>query len=291
MQTGFIKIDGKMYYFDPNLKDENDIEGLKFIPSKSGIYKIDNKYYYIYSNNSIYKSSTSGKKKIGNKYYYIYSNGTVFVGGWKKINNKNHYFTTSGAKIGWAKIGKYYYYFSSTGILNVNTIVGKYYVNKSGKRITTKTSMEAVKLVNKISKNKKNNTKAKKLKACYNYIYKTYKYKRSYAKPTSKGKNWTSYYAYQMYKKKKGNCYNYASSFAYCAKVLGYDARVVTGKIVALGGGMTPHGWVEIKHSNGKLYLYDPNMQKNYKNINSYQRTYKKPPFGIKKQKVYPINL
>ncbi|WP_181965910.1 hypothetical protein [Anaerofustis stercorihominis] len=77
MQTGFIKIDGKMYYFDPNLKDENDIEGLKFIPSKSGIYKIDNKYYYIYSNNSIYKSSTSGKKKIGNKYYYIYSNGTV----------------------------------------------------------------------------------------------------------------------------------------------------------------------------------------------------------------------
>ena len=66
-----------MYYFDPNLKDENDIEGLKFIPSKSGIYLKAGKFYYFSADGIVKEVSKSGIYKIDNKYYYIYSHGTV----------------------------------------------------------------------------------------------------------------------------------------------------------------------------------------------------------------------
>lgn len=84
----------------------------------------------------------------------------------------------------------------------------------------------------------------------------------------------------------------YASSFAYCAKVLGYDARVVIGKVGVWGGAPSaPHGWAETKTSSGKIYMYDPNMQMYTPGVNSYKRTYSNPPRQYKKQKVYTIKL
>lgn len=75
-----------------------------------------------------------------------------------------------------------------------------------------------------------------------------------------------------MLSKKKGNCYRYAASFAYIARVLGYDSRVGVGKISSRRGGMTPHGWTEVKFGK-KWYMCDANMQKNYPSINSYKKT------------------
>ncbi len=110
---------------------------------------------------------------------------------------------------------------------------------------------------------------ATRLKECFTYLWKNYSYLRSYETPTA---SVLSSYAIDMFTNKQGNCYRYAAAFACIAKVLGYDARVDIGEISAIGGGMTPHGFAEVK-VNGTWYICDPNMQKNYPNINSYMVT------------------
>lgn len=259
-----------------------EADGSKFVPSASGVFQKDGKYYYFNADGSIYQAS--GKTKVNGRYYYFNKDNSLYVDGWKTINEKKNYFTKEGAAEGWKKIDNNHYYFSESADLQTNKIVGKYYVNKKGQRVTDKAAIEAVKIVKKVSKDKKNNTNSKKLRACYNII-KKYPYKRVYEDPLSLGKNWPSKYAYYFFSKKQGNCYKYASAFAYCAEVLGYDARVAVGRIWS-----SPHGWTEIK-INGKIYTYDPNMQRNNPGINSYKRTYKTVPYPYHKRKSVDIKL
>lgn len=62
------------------------------------------------------------------------------------------------------------------------------------------------------------------------------------------------------FKNRTGNCYVLAAMFCEMARLLGYDAHLINGKVplaAAHGGGYGPHGWVEIPE-NGTNYIYDP---------------------------------
>lgn len=279
MKTGWQTIGGAKYYFDT--KSGKALTGWKTI----------SKYKYYFTSDA---KMATGWKKIGSGRYYFLSNGKR-VSGWKTISGSKYYFTSDGrVTIGWKtikgaryyfdslgrmakgfkKIGKLTYYFSSAGKLQKNTIVGSsktgyYYVDSTGVRITTPEIKKAVAFVRKYTKS--GWSKSKKLKACYDALWKKYSYKRYKDSPTAKK---MPAYANNMFSQKKGNCYRYAAAYAYIARVLGYDSRVVAGKISCLHGGMTPHGWAEIKV--GKTwYICDANMQRNYPKINSYMRTEK----------------
>lgn len=162
-------------------------------------------------------------------------------------------------------------YYCRDGSVVKNQIVGNqkqgyYYVDSTGIRVTDKTTMLAVKFVR--SHTKDSDSKSTKLKKCYNYLSYHYKYKRTYENLYPKAKDMKSF-AYDMFSTKQGNCHRYAASFAYIAKVLGYECRVVVGQITSTHGGMTPHGWNEVKQ-NEKWYVCDPDLQSQ---VSSYMRT------------------
>lgn len=193
--------------------------------------------------------------------------------GWYTKKGKKYYYNSKGKPVtGWRTINKKKYYFNKKGVLQTNQIVGSkkagyYYVDSTGVRVTSSEIKLAVKFVT--AHTKTGWSQSKKLKACYEYLWKYTSYQRAYGLPNAS--NLSSYASY-MLKNKKGNCFQYAASFAAIAKVLGYESRVAVGSISSYSGGMTPHGWTEIK-VNGKWYLCDVNMQKEHPSINSYMKT------------------
>lgn len=70
--------------------------------------------------------------------------------------------------------------------------------------------------------------------------------------------NWDVSYAEDMFYRGHGDCFAFASAFAYLANSLGFEAKVISS-----GG----HGWAEIK---GKVC--DPNWAKGTGNIERYYR-------------------
>lgn len=241
--TGYKEIEDKAYYFgtDGILKES------EWIKTNNG------ETYYADSNGQLH---TGWKKENGKKYYFSEKNCQM-VTGWKKIDGKNYYFDT----------GK-----KNKGILQRNCIAGTKdcgygYVDAEGMKVTSQEIVSAVKFVNCYSSAK--DAKNVRLKKCYRALWKKYPYKRYYEKPSAKK---MSRYAQDMFTNKCGNCYRYAASFACIAKVLGYDARVAHGKISSTHGGMTPHGWTEIK-VKGHWYMCDANMQRNFPRISSYMRS------------------
>lgn len=64
-----------------------------------------------------------------------------------------------------------------------------------------------------------------------------------------------AWYAEYGFKNKKGNCYVKASTFCEMAKMLGYDAHLISGYVRSTKG-RSPHSWVEIDQ-DGRTYVYD----------------------------------
>lgn len=162
-------------------------------------------------------------------------------------------------------------YYCNKGTLEKNKIVGNntegyYYVDPIGVRVNDKATNLAVKFVRAHTKSKDSNSK--KLKKCYYYLSRNYSYKRYYTNLYPKAKDMKKF-ACDMFSSKEGNCHRYAACFAYIARVLGYDSRVVVGKISGYRGGMTPHGWTEVK-KDGKWYVCDPDMEMN--GVDSYMK-------------------
>ncbi len=171
------------------------------------------------------------------------------------------------ANDGYVKIsykGKKNSYYSKNGKLLTNQIVGNKkagyrYVDSTGIVIKDAVVQDAVNFVVKHSDASASNDK--RLRSCYQYLWKHYKYQRFYGGLSPKAKDMRSYAKY-MFKYKKGNCHRYAACFAYIARVLGYDSKVVVGSISSNRGGMTPHGWSLVK--KGKSWLVcDPDMELN----------------------------
>jgi len=266
MVTGWKTIDGSKYYFSTNADTLGQMA--------TGWQTISKSKYYFGTNGKM----VTGWKTISSSKYYFGTNGKM-VTGWKTISKSKYYFASNGKMVtGYKKIGSYKYYFSSKGVLQKSKIVGTKklgynYVDSAGRVVTSKEIKYAVNFVKAHTKDSW--SKSKKLKTCYNYLWKNYPYKRYYDKASAKK---MSTYAQQMFKNKKGNCYRYAASFACIARVIGYDSRVVNGGLRYRSGGWSYHGWTEVK-VNGKWYICDANMQRNYPKVNAYMRTESNYPY------------
>jgi glucan-binding repeat-containing protein len=99
--TGWVKKDGKTYYYD---EDAKLVKGLK---------KIGTSTYYF--------DATTGERKTGwqtinKKKYYFDPNKYTMKTGWQTINTKKYYFDpkTGEMKTGWQTISKKKYYFDTT---------------------------------------------------------------------------------------------------------------------------------------------------------------------------------
>ena len=114
------------------------------------------------------------------------------------------------------------------------------------------------------------------LKSAFDYVSYSFSYRNG-------NKHWSGWslsdstsqsYAVEMYNYGSGNCYRFASLFAWLARGLGYtDVVVRTGWVVGYSAPQAPHGWVTI---NG--YVCDPDMQHEASGRNWYWQTYASAP-------------
>ena len=173
-----------------------------------------------------------------------------------------------------------------------NKIVGSkakvyYYVDKTGRKVNTREIRQAVDFVMRNSK--AGDSRAKRLKACYRALQ-TYPY-FGMTNRAPKAKNLSSYARY-MFSRHRGDCYYYASTMAYIARVLGYDSRVAVGGVTARGPAapLSLHGWCEVKY--GKSWrMLDCSMQRAHLDRNLCLVTRKKYPFRLRCDKVYTMTV
>lgn len=171
--------------------------------------------------------------------------------GLKKIKEKVYYFDSKGVQhTGWQKIGGNYYFFrianGKAGYMKESEKINGITLKKNGMARLTKTSeaklnvlIKANKIVEKVTK--PNMSKSEKLKKCYQYASKNFRYRGSPA--FNRRSCWEITYALDMFDKGYGSCYSYGAALAFLANAVGYkDCYVISS-----GG----HGWTEI---NGKVY-------------------------------------
>lgn len=199
--------------------------------------------------------SVSGSEAAGLKNNQINKDITE---GWVRIKSETYYLKNGEKQTGWHKIGGKQYYFGKKGILQKNKIVGNKksgyaYVDSNGICVTDKVIQSAVKFVVENSSCK--DSQKKKLKSCYEALC-TYHYRRLGSDRPDAEK--MRPYASHMFKNKYGDCYRFASAFAYIARVLGYDSRF------CFDNTNTMHGWCEIK-TDGKWNVCDCTMKIAYK--------------------------
>lgn len=164
---------------------------------------------------------------------------------------------------------------------------GYYYVDKTGRKVNTKEIRQAVDFVMRNSK--AGDSRAKRLKACYRALQ-AYPY-FGMTNRAPKAKNLFSYARY-MFSRHRGDCYYYASTMAYIARVLGYDSRVAVGGVTARGPAapLSLHGWCEVKY--GKSWrMLDCSMQRAHHDRNLCLVTRKKYPFRLRCDKVYTMTV
>ena len=164
---------------------------------------------------------------------------------------------------------------------------GYYYVDKTGRKVNTREIRQAVDFVMRNSK--AGDSRAKRLKACYRALQ-AYPY-FGMTNRAPKAKNLFSYARY-MFSRHRGDCYYYASTMAYIARVLGYDSRVALGGVTARGPAapISLHGWCEVKY--GKSWrMLDCSMQRAHLDRNLCLVTRKKYPFRLRCDKVYTMTV
>ncbi len=118
-------------------------------------------------------------------------------------------------------------------------------------------------------------TRKEQLERCFNYLVSTTSYEKKIDVPLG---DWPSEYAKEILGTGKGSFYNYASAFAYIAKGLGYDSRIVTGTVQSDDGGKRPHAWTEVRVGDN-WYIFDAQMQK-VRGSGYYQVGYGSYPMG-----------
>lgn len=94
--------------------------------------------------------------------------------------------------------------------------------------------------------------------------------------------NWGLKEAKRFFFSDQRDCYGFAAAFYYLALYHGYDAKLVSGKVPRRGGVLASHGWVEIK-INGIVYVFDPDLQRQYPGHKFYKVTYANAPLRYRK--------
>ena len=163
---------------------------------------------------------------------YGITRGSLLITGWKTENGKKYYYKSNGKK----------------AMKEVLTIGGKQYAfDAKGVWIGEKSAAylqvykKAIALVNQITTDSMTDTQ--KLRACFD-VFKKFTERNPWI-PHYTGDGWVEKYANACFDTHSGNCMSYAVTFAYMAKVLGYEEIYCCNS----GG----HGWAEI----GGL-VYDP---------------------------------
>lgn len=251
MVTGWQTLKKKTYYFNKKGQMQKGWENI-------------GKYTYYFDKNGIMKT---GWQKIGKYTYYFNSKGKMLTG-WRTIKKKTYYFNKKGRmKTGWLKLDGKKYYMNEDGVRQTGYLeIGDktyYFKPKTGvmdpKKTVVKSKLEKLceSVVSKqVKTSDSNSTKLNKL---FKYVVNNYTYLRNSA---PSGQHWYRDYAYNMLNSKKGNCYGFAAVFACLAKeATGLDVRVATGYVPAVSGGVTPHGWCEVK-INGGWKVFDPDLYK-----------------------------
>jgi len=256
--VGFVQTDAGIVwqYTDGSVLKNNWLEmnGLKWHFDKNGVLQ-------------------TGLVTVGKKTYFLYANG-LYANGWQQI-------------------GDGIYFFNSDGSMAKNTTVNGFKIGADGKVVFTQQQLTAASNVAAAQTTASNTnisasaaqasvlsqgvtnqalanavmsilgqiitpgmTDDQKLLACYNYVIDTTSYKRTYETPTG---DFTGQYAMDIFTTHQGNCFRYASAFAYLAKGCGFDVNVTTGSIKAARGGVTPHGWAVV-NIGGVPYIFDPDM-------------------------------
>ncbi len=226
------------------------------------------------------------------------------------LDGKIYCLTSSGTLVinDWANIGGDFFYFGPDGAMVTNMIVDGFTVGADGRAIIPAAPVEPVveapveqvvaapvmntdsllaqtclNIINSVTNPAM--TQDQKLSAVYAYVVKNHKYNRTYETPSG---NWTGQYALELFTNGYGNCYRFACGFAYLAKALGYETKVITGNVHAARGGVTPHSWVEIFY-NGGWYICDPELQM-AKGRDLYMKTYANYPIKpLNKQLEWPV--
>lgn len=183
--------------------------------------------------------------------------------------------------------GKLYYYKNGELVKDKLGIkIGKKYYKISKKGVVTKVSEAAGRAGIQLEKIGRSSSKSKTLKKAFTWCSSKITYRASCGSPSS-GQSAAAYYAIYGFKNKRGDCNVMAATFYQMAKVLGYNAKYVTGLIISgtdSNGNVTysSHAWVTIKIS-GKTYVYDPNFAYVYHTLNNntqahsgYKMTYTK---------------
>ena len=104
-----------------------------------------------------------------------------------------------------------------------------------------------------------NATRLDLLRIAFNHSYQDFKYLRKSAYPLGKT-GWEIEDAKEMLESGRGNCYGFAAIFWAYARMLGYEARAVSGTCT---GTDQAHGWVII-NVDGEDYFFDPQWQYAY---------------------------
>ncbi len=139
-----------------------------------------------------------------------------------------------------------------------------YYFDETGSYSTGDASLDALVDAAIAACTTQDMTQKEKLRACYEYV-RAFKYLgRNAALPRSvktiPHENAVEY-ARKIFETGKGDCYNFAASFCFLARALGYEATAVVGSCgYAWSYSAIAHGWVEII-MDGETYLFDPQIE------------------------------
>ena len=183
--------------------------------------------------------------------------------------DKKYYFNEKGIQQnGWQKIKGDYYFFQIRNGCYASMVTSRrvngIYLTKSGEaryNSEEKRKLNLMVTANQVMRRvtKRNMSKPEKLWRCYlkavSYGYggtgNDYDFRYYYS-------NWDVSYAEDMFYRGHGDCFAFASAFAYLANAVGFEAKVISS-----GG----HGWAEIKGE-----VCDPNWAKGTGHIERYYR-------------------
>jgi len=209
--------------------------------------------------------------------------------GWFSKNGRTYYYEDGSRLKGWQEIDGKTYRFTANGVLMTNRITrtksGQYvYLDQSGAQSEDSVIQLAVNFV--VKHTQTSWSSRRKLNACYNYLVWNMTYR--HVSLPYKISNFPVM-ARSLFSLMTGDCHSSAIALTYIARVLGYDCRVVYGKVSSRGKvARSVHGWSEIC-VDGEYLMYDVTMQRAHRDATLHAIPREDYPYALKAIAVYDL--